>query len=295
MTKLWAQSLLVDASAAVGIDLTDIHTVELDLRRRQGAGLGGRPVRRPATLAPVPASRMPQLNIPEVKIPEGNPSGGKKQVTRTAQVPFTITGNLTKPAQFKVVTVGEQVGGVKTSIVNVAPGTTSGTFPVTYSADRLDDDDMPYSISAWGTKELATDDYLGRVTITDDDPDAKAKVTAPATVREGQPITVTVKLTNPSDVWFAQLEVTPTHGRRTLTGADVPLRWLKQFNPEPDLSLPLWQTGVFLYKDVKSGVMEVTFVIPTRRDGRHEGAETLNLRIRAKDAKKTVTVRVVDR
>ena len=66
---------------------------------------------------------------------------------------------------------------------------------------------MPYSIQVWGTKELATDDYLGRAVIIDDDPDAKVKITAPTTVREGQPITVTVKLTNPSDDWFAQLEV----------------------------------------------------------------------------------------
>ena len=115
---------------------------------------------------------------------------------------------------------------MKTSIVNVAPGTTSGTIPITYTADRLDDDDQPYSIQAWGTKELVTDDYLGRATIVDDDPDAKVKVTAPATVREGRPITVTVTLTNPSDDWFAQLELRatgshPERCRRTAVVAEA--------------------------------------------------------------------------
>jgi hypothetical protein len=294
VTKLWAQPLLVDASGAAGVNLADIRKVELVSGDTKGRVWVADVSAAPAALAPVPASRMPQLSIPEVKIPEGNPPSGKKQQMKTALVPFTITGTLTKPAQFKVVTVGEQVGAVKTSIISVAPGTTAGTFPITYEADRLDDDDQPYTIQAWGTKELATDDYLGKATITDDDPDAKAVVTAPETVREGQPITITVKLTNPSDDWFSQLEVMPTRGRRTLTGADVPLAFLKRFNPDPDLSLPLWKTGIYLYKEVKGGVTVVTLVIPTRRDGRHEGPETLDLRIRAKDSKERFSVKVVD-
>ena len=293
ITKLWAQALLVDASGAAGVDLTDIRKVELVSADTRGQVWVMDVAAAPAALAPVPSTRMPQLNIPEVKVAEGNPPAGKKQVQKTALVPFTITGNLTKPARFTVVTVGDAIGAIKSFSVDVAPGTTSGTIPITYTADRLDDDDTAYSVQVWGTKELATDDYLGRAVITDDDPDAKVKVKAPKTVKEGQPIKITVSLTNPSDDWFAQMELRRSPGR-VLSGADVPLSWLKGQVPEPNLRLPLWQQGIFVFKDVKGGVSKVTFVIPTRRDGRRERAETVGLFIRAKNAKEKVTVTVVD-
>ena len=293
LTKLWAQALLVDATSAPGVNLADIRKVELVTGDPKGQVWVADVAAAPAALAPVPASRLPQLNIPEVKISEGNPPKGKKREMRTAQVPFTITGNLTKPASFRVITVGQGRGEQKTFTVNVPPGTTTGTIPVTYEADRLDDDNTPYSVQAWPTKELATDDYLGLATIVDDDPDAKVKVIAPTTVKEGRPITVTVKLTNPSDDWFAQLELTHSPGRN-LSGADVPLSYLKRMVPEPNTKIPLWQNGIFVFRDIKGGVSSVTFTIPTRRDGRNEPPETLGLRIRAKDSKEKLTVTVVD-
>ena len=273
------------------MNLADIRKVELVTGDPKGQVWVADVSAAPAALAPVPATRLPQVNLGTARVAEGNPPSGKKHATRTANLPFTITGTVTQPGQLKVVTVGEQPGAVRKFTVDVAPGATSGVIPVQYDADRLDDDKLPFSVQVWPTKGLATDDYLGRLVVVDDDPDAKLKVSAPKKVREGQPIKITVRLTKPSDDWFAQMELTRPPGR-SLTGADVPLSWLKKLVPEPNPKLPLWQQGIFVFRDVKEGRFTATFVIPTRADGRREGPENVSFRIRTSrgNAKVTVTV-----
>jgi len=293
ITKLWAQSLLVDASGAVGIDLADIRKVELVSGDPKGRVWVADLSAAPAALAPVPATRLPQVNLGDVKFPEGNPPKGTAHQARSAQLPFTITGTVTQPGKLQVVTVGERPGDLKSIVVNVSPGQTTGSIPVPYDADRLDDDDYPVSVQAWPLLGLATDDYLGRSVIKDDDPDPKLKVTAPAKVKEGRPVVFTVSLTHPSDDWFADLQVRPGPGRE-VQGGDVPLAFLKRFNQDPNLTKPLYLNGVFLFRKVKGGVSTMTFAIPTRADGRNEPPETLTVRIGAKRQKQVVTVTLVD-
>ena len=61
--------------------------------------------------------------------------------SRSAQVPFAIVGDVTRPARFVVVTTGQGRGHVERFSVDIAPGQTTGTIPVAYEADRRADYD----------------------------------------------------------------------------------------------------------------------------------------------------------
>ncbi len=176
----------------------------------------------------------------------------------------------------------------------MAPGQTSGTIPVAYTADRLDDYLSLTSLQVWGTRGLATDDYLGALRIEDDDPDPVITIKAPKSVKEGGSLVLEVRLSAAASYdSYAYFEVVRGPGR-DLRGSDVPLSWLKQFSPEPDVAEPLWRIYVFGNEALRSGETVARFEIPVLADGKREGPENLSLRIGANDTRKRVTVAVVD-
>ena len=277
-TKMWAQSVVVDASAARGVDLSDIRSVELV----GGAG-GGRLwvadlAAAPLTLAPVPAIRAPQVHLDELTISEGDPSGNRPTM-RTARVPFAITGTLTRPGRLLVVTDGLQPESKQRFTVEIAPGQTTGSIPVRYRVDRLDSGPAGASyIAVWPLLGLATDDYLGNLVVRDDDPTPAVRLRLTRRVREGRPIVMTARLAEAVGYdWRASVEVVGGYGSRALRGTDLRRAWLRRQGVTGDLDRPLSRLGVSLTGSAPGSRRTIRIEIPTRRDRAAEPPERVTI------------------
>ncbi|WP_340537088.1 hypothetical protein [Nocardioides sp. GXZ039] len=298
-TKLWAQSLIVDATGATGIDLADIRSIELIGRSAKGRIWVADAAAAPATLADVPTTRAPQINLGSLRVEEGDPPGSQP-VTRTAEIPFTVTGEITRPARFGVLVASARGAGAKQRLtVDLAPGQTSGTIPVSYEADRVFDQPLPQMVTAWPIRRIATDAYLGRLNVIDDDPMPTVKVEATRSVREGKAIRVTLRYSAALG-YDAYVNLGITRGPRPyLRGNDVGKRWLKRVGASKGCQkLPLVKCGVGDYAMMKAGRKVVRFTIPTRADRRREGVERVTFRYDpglTRKARGKVTVAVRDR
>ncbi len=297
VTKLWAQPLLVDASGASGIDLADVVSVELLADNPRGRLWVAEVAAAPATLAPVPSGRLPVLDVGRLTIDEGDPTatGPRASAVRTARVPFTITGAVTRPARFVVQTVGQEAGRPQRFTVDVAPGQTSGSIPVRYGVDRLADYPLATTVTAWPVRGLVTDDYLGSLVVRDDDPSPRLRITVPRQVREGEPVVVTVRNVGGRADYDLSAYLEAKRGPGTdLTGADVPPAFLRGYGEDVDPALPLWKIDVSVYDAIRPGDQQLTLEVPTRRDGVREGTETLTIRINTEQVRLRRTVRVLD-
>ncbi|WP_345463143.1 hypothetical protein [Nocardioides marinquilinus] len=295
LTKMWAQSLYADASSASGLDASDVRSVELLGGDGGGhvwvADLAAAPAATPAA----PAQRMPTVSLGTVTVPEGDPAGDRREEDRLARVPFTISGTVTRPSKFVVLTAGQERGSRNRFVVDVAPGQTRGTIPVAYTADRLDDQPIDVQLAAWGMRGLTTDDYLGRLRITDDDPDADLRVSVPRrTVREGQDVVLRFRTTAPADYeLYAVAEVVRGPGEN-LRQADVPAAFMEDFTDRVRPRRPLYRSYVYVSQRIRAGGDSATLTIPVARDGRREGTERLYLRVRTADGRQTIPITVRD-
>lgn len=290
LTKLWAQALLVDATGATGIDLTDVRSVELLSASKRGRVWVADLAAAPSTLAPVPAVRLAQVNLGRLVVDEGNSKGRK-----VARVPFTISGTVTGPARFIVATVGQRRGDTHRFAVDVAPGQTSGTIPIEYAANTVFDYDQTTQVQAWPKHGVATDDYLGSLVVRDDDPEPVIKVRpVKRTVHEGDPIVFRVTMSAPTG-FDTFVSANAARGPGTnLRGNDVPAAWLeKRLGDDYDATKPLYKLYVGVYDEIRAGQRTLDLVIPTRDDGVREGSEKLTLKFYVNNVrvKQTVTVR----
>ena len=301
VTKLWAQALLVDATGATGVDLTDVTSVELVAGSPRGRIWLADVSAAPEVLATVPAARLPQLDLGELVIDEGNPGGTRLGAVsqRTARVPFTVTGTLAGPARFVLVAGGgydEEGGGSapRRLTVDLAPGQTSGTIAVDYTADRLDDYDLQTDLSAWPVSGLATDDYLGALRVRDDDPTPALRISAPSRVREGSTIKFTVSTDRPVGYWVPVYFVAVRSPGRPLRGTDVPGWYLAQLESRVAAKHPLYKIGVYRGAEIRPGGRSTRLAVPTVKDRLREGTETLSVDIYLGDKRVHRTVTVVD-
>ncbi len=274
--KAWGQALLVDPGAADGIDLTRVTAVELvsgtDAGRVWVADLAA----APPSLAAVPRSRAGTIDLGAVRVPEGD---GPGQVT--ADVPFTVRG-LDRPGR-AVVVVGGSTGRDR-FVLDLAPGQTTGSLPITYEADDLDDvggERVQYG--AFAVRGLMTDSYLGRARVVDDDPTPAITVRrARRTVREGRDVVLRVGLAAPVD-YAMPLAATVVRGPRPdVDVADV--RGLEGLDPEASPDDPLGSVGAALYASIPAGETSAVLRLPTRADRRVEPRESLTLRVLAETA-----------
>ena len=275
--KYWAQALVADPSGAVGVDLTDITQVDLVSASAQGRVWVADLAAAPATLAPVPDRRLPTVDVGRVRIPEGDGPGPV-----TARVPFAVHGDVTAPARLRVTTVGQARGQVQRFTVDLAPGQTSGWVPVTYDADRLDDlAKQVTQISMLPVREVMTDAYAGDLSVLDDDPSPRLVVKPVARqVREGAPARWQVTLSGPVDydqfVWGRVVR----GPRPQLAAGDVPRDWFTStVGAEPKPDKPLYSYRASVYGDLPTGSTRLVLEIPTARDRRDEGRESVTLRI----------------
>lgn len=289
-TKLWAQSLVVDATAAAGVDLTDVTAVELVAGTAAGRLWLADLAAAPAALAPVPDVRLPHVDVGSVELDEGDSGRG------VARVPFEVVGEVTRPARFVAFTAGETRGDTQRLVVDVAPGQTGGSIPVEYVSDTVAGFDQRTSVVVWPLRGIGTDDYLGSATVREDDPMPGITVRPVArTVREGRPLEFVVELEGPVGYQlYVQGRAVPGPGE-PVRGTDVPLAWLRTHGSADSPQRPLWRLRTRVAGDVDEGSTRLVLSIPTRRDARSEGREVLRMRFTVGDRRITRQVTVVDR
>lgn len=288
-TKLWATTVVVDASDAAGVDLTDITSVELVSGNSRGRVWIADLASAPETVAPVEDRRLAQVRIGNVEIEEG--AGGAK----VARVPFKIIGNVTRAARFAVFTAGQDRGQVQRLVIDVAPGQTSGSIPVGYEADRSFGHDQHTQIAIWPMQGVATDDYLGELLIVEDDPPPNIDVAVTRRVREGRSIEIKVTIdgATSADTWISARAV--RGDGENLRGTDVPRDWLERHADSSHPRRPLWRLYAGLFDEIPPRQDSATLRIPVRRDGVREGAEFLYLRVQTGDSERArYRVKVLD-
>ncbi|MDP2772798.1 MAG: hypothetical protein Q8O61_04500 [Nocardioides sp.] len=273
LTKLWGQTVVVDTSAAAGVDLTRITAVELVSKNARGRVWLADVSRAPAALAAVPDRRMATVSLRSLKIVEGDKPG-----SRVARLPYSITGDVSRPMRVSVLTVGQERGAVQTFTIDIPAGQTSGSVPVGYSADQRDDyTPIITTASLRATRNVMTDAYVGDLRVEDDDPTPPITVTPRRkTVREGGRAEFVVRLGKGVDYDLfvaARVKLSPA----PLRAHDVPLSWLERFASAGDPEATLASLRPYLSVQVRRGSRSAVFGIPVRRDGMAEGRESLRL------------------
>lgn len=274
-TKIWAQTVRVDPSRT-SLDLARITRVDVVGESPDGKVWVAELAAGTSRLATVPAVRLPAVSLGEARVREGDRRGGT-----TAEVPFQLSAPMPGPGRILAVTAGGADGSFRRFTVDLAAGQTRGSIPVRYDADTRDDlDETRTFASAWATSGVMTDDYLGSLTVVDDDPTPAVRVTRPATfVAEGRPTQWRVQLAEPVD-YVVPIRGTVGHGPRpTLNGRDVPLSWLADHSRSRDRDLPLDRLGAYVVGEIKPGATSALLTVPTLNDSRKEGRESVTLRI----------------
>ena len=292
--KRWAQAVIADPGAADGIDLTQV--VRLDVI---GDSSDGRlwvldVAAAPDVLAAVPERRLPLVSLGSLRVPEGDARG-----TSTARLPFTITGQVTRPAQLVVGIVDQTQRRGRTRLrVDLAPGQTEGSIRYEYSGNTVADYPRRLtSYAAFAVDGVMTDRYDGQVQLIDDDPVPRLRVRTARRVREGSAVRVRIELTQEAgyESWFGVQVVRGTGPGRRLRVGDVPKQWIKKhYGRHQDPDRPLHRAGIGLYGSLPPGVRTEVVTIPIRDDGVREGVERLTLRTMWGRQRVVRTVRIVD-
>ena len=293
--KRWAQTVVADPAAAEGIDLTRVVGVDLIGDSEDGRVWVLDLAAAPDALAPVPDRRAPTLSIGAVRIAEGD---GREPVT--AEVPFTVTGEVTEPAEVLVGIVDSFRRRGRTELrLDLAPGQTSGTIPIEYQPNRVDDFRVRHtSINAYPVRGVMTDEYAGSLRILDDDPAPRLVVRTPRRVDEGDRIEVKValegKASYPLYAWLGAVRV--DRDLEPLRTGDVPTTWLERHDISADAPRrPLHRAGLFTYERMRGGESALLLSLPTRQDGVDEQVEAVTFRIGAGRGRSVErTIRVVD-
>ena len=289
--KFWAETVVADPAGAEGVDLADIVRVDLVSASDRGRVWVADLASAPPVLAAVPEQRMPTINLGKVRVDEGN---GNQPVT--AELPFEVVGELTKPARFSVVTSGQMRGEVQRFKVDLAPGQTSGSIPVTYQPDRRDD--FPRLVTqavALPLRNVMTDAYEGELAVIDDDPTPPLRIKVQGrTIDEGDTARWLITLGAPVDYdMFVSARIVRSP-RPALAADDVPRAWFRShIGAEAEPGKALWSYRPWLYTQLASGDTRAELSIPTLRDAVDEGRESVTLRIRVNRtrAERTVYVR----
>lgn len=286
--KYWAESLVVDPAGAEGVDLASVVRVDLVSASDRGRVWVADLAAAPATLAEVPETRLPSISIGQVRVDEGD---GKQPVT--AELPFTVAGEVTRPARFSVVTSGQERGSVQRFNIDLAPGQTSGSIPVTYQPDNRDDfPRMVTQASALPVRHVMTDAYLGSLTVVDDDPTPRMRIVAESRqIAEGETATWKVTLAKPVDYEMFVSARIVRGPSPTLAADDVPAGWFRKhvgIGAEPGKAL--WSYHPSIYEQLRAGSTSVVLTVPTVADAAAEKPESITLKFRVNKTRVERTV-----
>jgi hypothetical protein len=242
----------------------------------------------------VPDKRAATVSLGSLRLEEGDGPG-----TVTAEVPFTVDGTLTEPAELLVgISTGWRPRDREEVRLDLAPGQTSGTIPVDYEANDLDDYGVRITqLAAHPVEGVMTDAYVGLLRVVDDDPRPRFSVTTPKQVDEGDPVTLRVRIEGGAsyEMYVGAVVVRGGSDREPLRVGDLPPAWLTRHGVDTsDLRRPLHRAHVFLGRGVRPGADSVTLTLPTRADRVDEGTEVVTFRMDLGRREVRRTVRVVD-
>jgi hypothetical protein len=292
--KYWAQTLRVDTADVTGIDEARVTRVELIGMSDQGRlwvlDLAATEDASPA----VPARRVPIVDLGKVRVDEGGAGA------HLAEVPFTVTGTVTEPAQLRVYgftgfSDGEEAPPVLLDVA-LAPGSGDGTFGWEYTGDDLDSYPRSFhELVGHAISDVMVRDSQGRVVVVDDDPAPSLSFSAVRPrAAEGGFAQLVVTLSEPSG-YEVGVGMHVERGPGTPARAhDVGVTWLKKWTrwrPGTDPVLHDLQVGQFGW--AVPGETTLVFQVPIRDDGRSEGRETLTLRATTEDGWRSDPVTVV--
>jgi hypothetical protein len=277
--KVWAQAVRVRlaAAAAAGVDTSRITSLSVLPRSTSGRIWVLDAHGWSTGLAPVPALRLPQLDAGRTTVVEGN--GGP----HTEYIHIAVSrAPITTPVSFWYeVQGGSYLDPIRRDkIVTLAPGSTGYDIPIQVSGDTNDDDDYYYGVLVKALHGVSVGDYLGSMTVQDDDPTPTITASDPATAVEGSRLTWTLTLSQPSDVMInLGFRFRPPVGQPELTTADVPGRWLRHCGRVPAQPVPLSKARLWCANaEFEPGATTATISIPTLADAVTEGTEYVRLR-----------------
>ena len=292
--KRWAQTVVADPAGAEGIDLTRIARVDLIGDSEDGRVWVLDLAAAPDELAAVPDRRSPTISIGSVRVQEGD---GREPVT--VDVPFTISGEITEPAEVVVGIVDSSRRRGRSELrLDLAPGQTSGTIPFEYQPNRVDDYRVRLtSLYAHPVRGVMTDEYAGSLRILDDDPAPRLFVRTPRRVSEGDRVPVKVwvegEASYPVYAWLGVRR--GDSGLEPLRTGDVPAAWLERHGITSDHPRrPLHRAGLFTYERLRGDRPALLLSLPTRRDGVDEGVEAVTVSVGSGRRSVERTIRVVD-
>ena len=277
-----------------GVDLSRVSRVDLVSRSATGRVWVLDLAAAPAALAPVPARRLPLVDLGTLSVDEGD-----EPTAQVARVPFSVTGDLTGRAEITVAVVDYSSARRPHRVtVDLAPGQTTGSVPVDFRADRVDDLEVTgVGLMAWAGRGVMVDDYLGNLSIRDDDPTPRARLSvAQARVAEGQVAEWQVRLRRPVDYWAGvrfQVVAGPARPARLRVG-DLPRDWVRDRTGKQPATRPLFRAGLVDYVSLRPGRTVAELRMPIRRDGLREGVEAVTVAVRWNGRVLTRTIRVTD-
>ncbi len=177
-------------------------------------------------------------------------------------------------------------GELSRQVVHIPAGERVGYAWLPHERDDLDGEDVTaYGLSIYGVRGVAARDYVGTVRVVDDDPTPTLAITP---VREGASEGETVgwraRLSHPTEYFtgFVGSVVTGDGTHAELSSDDVDPDWLAERlhgEPLPDFPVPLSDLGVYLRLEIEPGQVEGVLEVPTVRDGRDEGTESLTVAV----------------
>lgn len=274
LSRLWAQPLRVPLPEESEVALADIRFVRL-----VGESRSGRVVvldahgRAPGTSTnPIP--RLPRVNVLDASVREGDGEANRGTVT------LEIAGRVLGGERLYVEANDLQTGGASEShMVRLQPGQSRVDIDFPVVGDTRDDYARQIYFGAKALSGVATDDYVGLLTIRDDDPAPTVLIDdATTTVTEGSELVWRVRLSEPSDKYI-NLVVTPVPaGQSELTVSDLPKRFRRQHDLRlvPD-ETRLSDTHLRFDATFGPGRRGSKWVLPVGADDVIEGTESVTL------------------
>jgi hypothetical protein len=276
-TSYWAREVRVPLTAAAGLDLRKVASLELTPRTRSGqAWLMDAWAWNPGTPA-VREAPLTRVDLGRLTVKEGD-SG-----VRTYRVPVRVTGKNGKGAgAVRLYVMDPVTGRAKDRLVTVRPGSSAIDIPVTVKGNKRYAWDMSHDVLVKAVRGTVVGTYSGGVTAQNDDPMPEITVRPVADkVTEGQPLRWRVALSTPADVDLSStLQFVDVPGRPELSTKDVDQEWLLDMLGEvPEGDLPLSRLEyAYLWASVPAGSTGAELSVPTVRDESAEPAEYVGLR-----------------
>ncbi len=275
----WGQTLRVDPdNAPPRLDVTAVSVVGLVASSPEGrVWVLDAAARRPALL-PVPDVRLSTFSLGRpVVVAEGDEAG-----QASATVRYRLDEPSPRPARVTIAasTYDERVD-VRAIELEVPAGVSTGTFEVPYEADDVDDVARRTTyLQAIGQRSVVVGKQYSRVTVRDDDPDARLSVRRETrSVAPGGRMVWRVRLDRPTDyrVLVSVRGIVTTPQARNLVVSDVPVRWADDHlrgDPGPTEAVAKhYQSRVELLPGERSGRV----VVPTRANPPRSGSRVLTL------------------